>query len=50
MDVLHAAYVVAHEFKPKGAVGLAAKLGVNPGTFLNRVNPEQETHLSLIHI
>ena len=44
MDVLHAAYVVAHEFKPKGAVGLAAKLGVNPGTFLNRVNPERETH------
>lgn len=44
MDVLQAVYRVAHDFEPKGAVGLAAKMGLNPGTFLNRVNPEQDTH------
>lgn len=42
MDVLHAAYDVAHQFKPDGAVGLAKKMGRNPGTFLNQLNPEQE--------
>lgn len=44
MDVLRAAYLVAHEFKPDGAVSLAKKMGVSPGTFSNEVNPEQETH------
>lgn len=44
MDVMHAAYLVAHEFKPNGATGLARQMGLPAGTFLNRVNPEQETH------
>ncbi len=44
MDVMHAAYLVAHEFKPNGATGLARQMGQPAGTFLNRVNPEQETH------
>lgn len=43
MDVFEATYRVAHDF-PGGAVKLAEKLGENPGTFLNRVNPETETH------
>ena len=43
MDVLHAAYNVAHEYLPDGAVGLARKMGRNPGTFLNQLNPEQES-------
>ncbi len=44
MDVLHAAYRVAHDFRPDGAVGLARKMGIPPGTFLNELNPDQETH------
>lgn len=44
MDVMHAAFLVAHDFKPNGATGLARQMGVPAGTFLNRVNPEQETH------
>lgn len=49
MDVFQAAYRVAHDFeggatKGGGAVKLAEKMGQNPGTFLNRVNPETETH------
>lgn len=44
MDAMIAAYRVAHDYKPGGAVGLARKLGVSTGTFLNEVNPEQETH------
>lgn len=44
MDVLQAAYRVAHDFKPDGAVGLARKQGISSGTFSNEVNPEQETH------
>jgi len=44
MDVNQAAYRVAHDFRPDGASGLARKLGISAGTFLNRVNPEQETH------
>ncbi|MDD2664406.1 MAG: phage regulatory CII family protein [Dechloromonas sp.] len=44
MDVLRAAYLVAHDFEPSGAVGLAKKMGVPVGTFLNELNPEQETH------
>lgn len=44
MDVFDAAYRVAHDYPHRGAVGLAAKLGKNPGTFLNKVNPGQETH------
>lgn len=44
MDVFEAAYRVAHDFRPDGAVGLARKLGKNPGTFLNKLNPHQETH------
>lgn len=44
MDVMHAAYLVAHEFQPNGATGLARKMGQPAGTFLNRVNPDQETH------
>lgn len=45
MDVMQAAYRVAHDFEPPfGATGLARKMGMPAGTFLNRVNPEQETH------
>lgn len=49
MDVFQAAYRVAHDFeggaaKNGGAVKLAQRMGKNPGTFLNQVNPEQETH------
>lgn len=49
MDVFQAAYRVAHDFeggaaKSGGAVKLAQRMGKNPGTFLNQVNPEQETH------
>ena len=43
MDVFQAAYRVAHDYEG-GAVKLAEKMGQNPGTFLNRVNPETETH------
>lgn len=43
MDVFDAAYRVAHDY-PGGAVALARVLGKNPGTFLNEVNPGQETH------
>lgn len=43
MDVHDAAYRVAHDFAPDGAVGLARKLGRNAGTFLNQLNPAQET-------
>ncbi|MFT3964107.1 phage regulatory CII family protein [Propionivibrio sp.] len=49
MDVFEAAYRVAHDYKggaanKGGAVRMAQDLGENPGTFLNRLNPEQETH------
>lgn len=45
MDVLYAAYRVAHDFDPPhGAVGLAKKMGIPAGTFLNELNPEAETH------
>lgn len=44
MDVMQAAYRVAHDFEPGGASGLARQMGLSSGTFLNRVNPEQETH------
>lgn len=44
LDVLSAAYRVAHDFRPDGAMGLARKMGAPAGTFLNEVNPEQETH------
>lgn len=44
MDVFEAAYRVAHDFKPDGAVGLARRLGKNPGTFLNKLNPHQDSH------
>lgn len=49
MDVFEAAYRVAHDFeggaaKRGGAVRMAEKLGQNAGTFLNRLNPETETH------
>jgi len=48
MDVFDAAYRVAHDFRPDGAVGLARLLGKNPGTLLNKLNPAQETsHLTL---
>lgn len=48
MDVFEAAYRVAHDHRPDGAVGLARKLGKNPGTFLNKLNPGQDTsHLTL---
>lgn len=43
MDIHDAAYRVAHDFSPDGAVGLARVLGKNPGTFLNQLNPSQET-------
>lgn len=45
MDVFEAAYRVAHDFQPNGAVGLARLMGKNPGTLLNKLNPHQETHL-----
>lgn len=44
MDVFEASYRVAHDFRPDGAVGLARRLGKNPGTLLNKLNPHQETH------
>lgn len=45
MDVMQAAYRVAHDFEPPhGATGLARKMGLPAGTFLNRVNPEQDSH------
>lgn len=44
MDVFEAAYRVAHDYQPAGAVGLARALGKNPGTLLNEINPHQETH------
>lgn len=44
MDVLRAAYLVAHDFKPDGLVGLARKMGIASGTLNNEVNPDQETH------
>ena len=44
MDVMQAAYRVAHDFKQGGATGLARQMGLPSGTFLNRVNPEQDTH------
>ena len=44
MDVFEAAYRVAHDFESGGAVGLAQRLGKNPGTFLNELNPAQEGH------
>lgn len=48
MDVFEAAYRVAHDFRPDGAVGLARRLGKNPGTLLNKLNPAQETsHITL---
>jgi len=44
MDVHDAAYRVAHDYQPpQGAVALARKMGRNPGTFLNQLNPAQET-------
>lgn len=42
MDVFEAAYRVAHDFKG-GTVALAARIGRNPGTLLNEVNPACET-------
>lgn len=44
MDVHDAAYRVAHDYQPpQGAVGLTKRLGRNAGTFLNQLNPAQET-------
>lgn len=43
MDVFDAAYRVAHDFDG-GAVALAKRMGKNPGTFLNEINPSTETH------
>lgn len=42
MDVFEAAYRVAHDYKG-GAVALAGRLGKNPGTLLNKLNPHHET-------
>lgn len=42
MDVLEASYRVAHDYKG-GAVALAARMGKNPGTLLNKLNPHCET-------
>lgn len=39
-----AAYEVAHDYLPRGASGLAEKIGINEGTFLNQVRPDQITH------
>lgn len=44
MDIFEAAYRLAHDYKPGGAVGLARVMGKNPGTLLNKLNPQQETH------
>lgn len=44
MNVLRAAFLVAHDYRPGGAVGLAKALKISAGTFSNEVNPEQETH------
>lgn len=43
MNVLDAAYRVAHDFPDRGAVGLAARLDKHPGTFLNELSPGCET-------
>lgn len=43
MDVFEAAYRVAHDF-PGGATALAARMGKNPGTLMNELNPSQEGH------
>jgi hypothetical protein len=43
MDIFDAAYRVAHDFPERGAVGLALKIGKNPGTFLNEVSGTVET-------
>lgn len=43
IDIFDAAYHTAHDY-PGGAVALAARLGKNPGTFLNKLNPGCETH------
>lgn len=44
MDVFEAAYRVAHDYRDGGAAGLARKMGVHSGTFLNELNQNQETH------
>lgn len=44
MDIFEAAYRVAHDYHDAQAVGLAKKIGKNPGTFLNEINPSTETH------
>lgn len=43
MNVFDAAYRVAHDFADRGAVGLAARIGKNAGTFLNEVSGSCET-------
>lgn len=43
MDIFDAAYRVAHDFPDRGAVGLAIKIGKNPGTLLNEISPGCET-------
>lgn len=43
MDFMYAAYRVAHDFADRGAVGLAARLDKNPGTFLNELSPGCDT-------
>lgn len=47
MDLFEAAYRVAHDYRDgeqQGAVALARKMGKHPGTFLNEVNPAQDSH------
>lgn len=43
MNVFDAVYRVAHDFADRGAVGLAARIGKNAGTFLNEVSGTCET-------
>lgn len=44
MDVIEAAYRVAHDYRPNGAVGIAPRIGKSAGTLLNELNPHQESH------
>lgn len=43
MDVGDAAYLIAQHY-PGGGAALAARMGVNPGTLLNKLNPNIHTH------
>lgn len=43
MDVCDAAYLIAHHY-PGGAPALAVRMGINPATLLNKLNPNNQSH------